>query len=39
MQHSNGAYVLAVWDERPVGEATDAITVNLGSTYSTVNVL
>ena len=38
MQKSNGTYELAVWDDRPIGEATDRVTVNLGAPYPTVNV-
>jgi hypothetical protein len=38
MQKSTGAFELAVWDERPTGEATDNVTVNLGGSHRTVNV-
>jgi len=34
IQKSNGTYYLAVWDDRPVGEGTDNVTINLGGTYS-----
>jgi regulation of enolase protein 1 (concanavalin A-like superfamily) len=34
IQRSNGTFYLAVWDDRPVGEGTDTVTVNLGGTYS-----
>jgi hypothetical protein len=37
-EKSNGTYELAVWDDRPVGEGMDAVTVNLGKSYLTVNV-
>lgn len=36
IQKSNGTFELAVWDERVSG--SDRVTVNLGRTYSTVNV-
>jgi hypothetical protein len=36
IQKSNGTFELAVWDEKATG--TDNVTVNLGSTYATVNV-
>jgi hypothetical protein len=38
LQKSTGAFELVVWDERPVGEATDKVTVNLGATFATVNI-
>ncbi|VFU09307.1 conserved exported protein of unknown function [Methylocella tundrae] len=38
MQKSTGAFELVVWDERPVGEATDKVNVNLGGTHGTVNL-
>jgi hypothetical protein len=38
LQKSNGTYELVIWDDRPVGEATDNITVRLGTTYPTINV-
>jgi hypothetical protein len=38
MQKSNGTYELAMWDDRPVGEGTDSVTVNLGALYATANV-
>lgn len=38
MQKSNGTYELLIWDDRPVGEATDRVTVNLGVLYPTVKV-
>jgi len=34
LQKSNGTYYLVIWDDRPVGEANDNVTVNLGGTYS-----
>ena len=34
MQKSNGHMWLAVWDERPIGEATDNITVNFGGSHT-----
>lgn len=37
MQKGDGTYELAVWDDRPVGEGSDAVTVNLGRTFATVN--
>src|SRR5262249_40226633 len=36
IQKSNGNFELAVWDENTT--ANDSVTVNLGSTYGTVNV-
>ena len=36
MQKSNGAYELVVWDDRPVGEGTDRVTVDLGGFYPSV---
>jgi hypothetical protein len=33
-QKSNGTYYLVVWDDRPVSEGTDPITINLGATYA-----
>ena len=38
MQKSNGTYELVVWDDRPVGEATDTVTVNLGAFYPSILV-
>ena len=38
MQKSSGAYELSVWDDRPVGEGTDNVTVNLGKSFPTVNI-
>jgi hypothetical protein len=38
IQKSNGTYELAVWDDRPVGEGSDEVTVNLGSSFPTVNL-
>ena len=38
LEKGNGAFELVVWDERPVGEATDNVTVNLGNQHGTVNV-
>jgi hypothetical protein len=38
LQKSTGAFELVVWDERPVGEATDNVNVNLGATFATVNL-
>lgn len=38
LQKSNGAFELVVWDERPVGEATDKVTVSLGGTHGSVNI-
>jgi hypothetical protein len=38
IEKGNGTYELAVWDDRPAGEGTDNITVNLGGTYATVNL-
>jgi hypothetical protein len=38
MQKANGTYDLVVWDDRPVGEATDRVRVNLGASYPTVKV-
>jgi hypothetical protein len=38
LQKSNGIYELIIWDDRPVGEATDNITVSLGAAYPTVSV-
>jgi hypothetical protein len=38
MQKSNGRYELVVWDDRPVGEATDHVRVNLGAVYPSINV-
>jgi hypothetical protein len=34
MQKKDGTFWLAVWDDRPVGEATDAVTVTLASPVS-----
>jgi len=36
LQKSSGAFYLAVWDDRPVGEGTDNVTVNIGGTASVV---
>ena len=38
LQKSTGPFELVVWDERPVGEATDQVTVNLGGSHTTVNI-
>lgn len=38
LQKSSGAFELVVWDERPVGETTDHVSVNLGGSHATVNV-
>jgi hypothetical protein len=38
MQKSNGTYELAVWDDRPTSEGSDNVTINLGNSFSTVNV-
>ena len=38
LRKSTGAFQLVVWDERPVGEATDQVTVNLGGSHKTVNI-
>ncbi len=38
LQKSDGTFYLVVWDERPFGEGTDNVTVNLGSNYGTVKV-
>jgi hypothetical protein len=38
MQKSDGTFYLAVWDERVVGTGSDNVTVNLGGTYSAVDV-
>ncbi len=38
LEKSNGTYELVVWDDRPVGEATDSVTVDLGASYPSVNV-
>jgi hypothetical protein len=38
IEKSSGAFEIAVWDDRPVGEGTDPVTVTLGGTHSTVNV-
>jgi hypothetical protein len=37
LQKSNGKFELVVWDDRPPGEATDTVVVNLGATYNEVN--
>lgn len=38
LQKSDGVFELVVWDERPIGEATDNVSVNLGGTHATVRV-
>ena len=38
MQKSGGLHELAVWDDRPVGEGSDKVRVNLGGSCATVNV-
>jgi hypothetical protein len=38
LQKSNGTYELAVWGEAFASQTSTAVTVNLGATYSTVNV-
>jgi hypothetical protein len=38
LEKANGMYDLVVWDDRPVGEATDHVTVNLGASYPRVKV-
>lgn len=38
LQKSNGTYEYNIWDDRPVGEGTDNVTVTLPQNYSTVNV-
>jgi hypothetical protein len=38
MQKSDGTFYLAVWDERVAGTGSDNVTVNLGRTYSAVDV-
>jgi hypothetical protein len=38
LQKSAGAFELIVWDERPIGEATDNVTVNLGGSHAIVNI-
>jgi hypothetical protein len=38
LQRSDGTFYLAVWDERVVGTGSDAVTINLGGTYSAVKV-
>jgi hypothetical protein len=38
LQKSTGVFELVVWDERPVGEATDKVTVKLGGTHTTVDI-
>jgi hypothetical protein len=38
MEKSNGTYELVIWDDRPVGEATDNVTVNFGASYPSVKV-
>jgi hypothetical protein len=34
LQKSNGTFYLAVWDDRPVGEGTDNVTVDLGGKHT-----
>ena len=38
LQKDSGAFELVVWDERPIGEATDTVAVNLGGSHGTVNL-
>jgi hypothetical protein len=38
LQKSDGAFYLAVWDERVAGTGTDNVAVDLGGPYSVVNV-
>ena len=38
LQKGSGAFELVVWDERPVGEKSDGVTVNLGGSHKTVNI-
>jgi hypothetical protein len=38
MQKSNGTYELVLWGEAFASEASTSVTVNLGSSYATVNV-
>ena len=38
LRKSTGAFELVVWDERPVGTATDHVTVNLGGSHTTVKI-
>lgn len=38
LQKGSGAFELVVWDERPIGEATDTLSVNLGGSHQTVNI-
>ncbi len=38
LEASTGLYSIAVWDDRPVGEGTDSIAVNLGTAQSVVKV-
>ncbi len=38
LQKDSGAFELVVWDERPIGEATDTVAVNLGGSHQTVNI-
>ncbi len=38
LQKSNGMFELVVWDDRPIGEARDKVTVELGGTRRTVDI-
>jgi hypothetical protein len=38
LEKSNYTYYLIVWDDRPVGEGIDNVTVNLGANYGSVSV-
>jgi hypothetical protein len=38
MQKSTGTYEIVVWDDRPVGEATDSVTLYLDTSYPSVTV-
>jgi hypothetical protein len=35
---TRNTFEVVVWDERPIGEAVDNVTINLGGTHQTVNV-
>jgi hypothetical protein len=38
LQKSDGRFELIVWDDRPIGEATDKVTVELGGIHHTVDI-
>jgi hypothetical protein len=38
LQKSSGIYELAVWDDRPIGEGLDVVTINFPYSFATMNI-